>query len=167
MEELDSPVNGKVKVVQSLGWGISIQAGNLTQSGGVLRDVWGSTLKRVKKDVDKVGDCLILGLGGGSSARLVKNYWPESSITGVELDPLMIDLGIKYLGLSEVGVDIKIEDAIEFCDKAIREDKKYDFVLNDIYVGSSVPAKFENEEYINSVKSLMNHDTSTSIFNRL
>ena len=167
LEELDSPVNGKVKVVQSLGWGISIQAGNLTQSGGVLRDVWGSTLKRVKKDVDKVSSCLILGLGGGSAARLVKNYWPEVSITGVELDPLMIDLGVKYLGLSEVGVDIKIENATDYCNTAAKSGKKFDFILNDIYVGSTIPEQFEEEGFVTKIKSLMDPEVSTSIFNRL
>jgi spermidine synthase len=167
LEELDSPINGKVKVVQSLGWGISIQAGNLTQSGGVLRNVWGSTLKRVKKDVDKVSSCLILGLGGGSAARLVKNYWPNVSITGVELDPLMVDLGVKYLGLSEIGVDIKIEDATDYCKTAVKSGKKFDFILNDIYVGSTIPEQFEEEEFVTKIKSLMASEDSTSIFNRL
>jgi len=166
LEELDSPVNGKIKVVQTLGWGISIQAGNLTQSGGILKDVWGTTLKRVSKDKGVVENCLILGLGGGSAARLVRSIWPEAKICGVELDPLMVDLGMKYLRLSEVNMDIVIDDALKFCSEAVKSKKKYDLILNDIYVGPMIPGEFETDDFVKTVKEMM-PDDSCSIFNRL
>jgi spermidine synthase len=166
LEELDSPVNGKLKVVQSLGWGISIQADNLTQSGGVLKDVWGTVLKKVSEGKKEVRNSLILGLGAGSAAKLVKRYWQDAKVTGVEIDPLMIDLGMKYLGLSGAEVDIKITDAYKFCKDKVNTGDKYDLILNDIYVGSTIPSQFEEDKYVTNVRELMVPE-ALAIFNRL
>ncbi|MGD8744098.1 MAG: fused MFS/spermidine synthase [Candidatus Woesebacteria bacterium] len=166
LEEVDSAVNGKVRVLQSLAWGNHIQAGNLTQSGGVVFDVWKYSLKRVNsKEVD-VGECLILGLGGGSCARLVRRFWPESEITGVEIDPVMVDLGMKYLGLADLSVEVKVEDALEFCEKQIKGNNKFDLVLVDLYVGENIPQKFETEEFIEKTKSVLT-EGGIAVYNRL
>jgi spermidine synthase len=166
IEEVDSPINGKVRVVQSFGWGNSVQAGNLTQSGGVVRDVWKYSLNKVKASNFKVSSCLILGLGGGSCARLIKKNWPSSKIVGVELDPIMVDMGMKYLGLGEVGVDIRLEDAERFCKNAIKNREKYDLVLVDMYVGEQIPQKFDSSDFIFTTKNLM-EEKAKSVFNRL
>lgn len=166
LEEVDSPINGKVRVIQSIAWGNHVQAGSLTQSGGVVMGVWRYSLKKVRGQKPEVKSCLILGLGGGSAARLVRKYWSDAEITGVELDPVMIDLGMKYLGLASVKVNIKIQDAIEFCQKVLAENKKYDLVLIDIYVGDKIPEKFETEDFVKNVKELV-AENGTCVFNRL
>ena len=73
---------------------------------------------------------------------------------------------MKYLGLASVKVNIKTDDAIEFCQKVLAENKKYDLVLIDIYVGDKVPEKFETEDFVNNVKGLV-ADNGTCVFNRL
>lgn len=166
LEEVDSAINGKIKVIQSIAWGNFVQVGNLTQSGGVLADVWRHTLKKVKHQKLDVKSCLILGLGGGSAARLVKKHWPDAKITGVELDPVMVDLGMKYIGLKATDVDIKVKDALLFCKKEIKEGKKYDLILIDIYVGDKIPEMFEGEDFIKNVKELL-ITNGTAVFNRL
>ncbi|MCH7641293.1 fused MFS/spermidine synthase [Patescibacteria group bacterium] len=166
LEEVESPVNGKVRVVQSIAWGNHVQVGKLTQSGGVVFDVWQATLRKVRKMKPEIQDCLILGLGGGSAARLVRRYWKEAEIIGVEIDPIMIDLGMRYLGLSRLGVDIKVEDAREFAKNQVKDNKKYDLVLVDVYVGDKVPEDFEKDEFIELAKKLVNDD-GLIVFNRL
>lgn len=166
LEEVDSPVNGKVRVVQSVGWGTSVQAGDLTQSGGVVHGVWKHSLKKVSSIKNQVSNCLILGLGGGSCAKLVRKHWPDSKIVGIELDPVMVDLGMKYLGLSQADVDIKITDAFEYCEKALKKGNKHDLVLVDMYVGQEVPLQVEKEDFIKTTQNLM-EDSAISVFNRL
>ena len=140
LEERKSEYNGDIKVIRSLGLGIYIQVEGLTQSGGIVTDVWRTTLKKLK--AEKINNCLILGLGGGTVAKLIQKYWPKAIITGVEIDKTMIELGKKYLGL--VNVEIVIGDAYEF----VKKDKqKYDLVIVDLYLGDKYPQKFEKEEF--------------------
>lgn len=160
LAERTSPINGKIRVLRSLGLGTYIQVENLTQSGGVVTRVWKTSLKKVKRKKKEVKTCLILGLGGGSAATLVKKYWPNAKITGVDIDPIMVSLGKKYLGLSEVKVEI--EDAKEF----LKNKKKFDLILVDAYVGDNFPEKFEKEDFLLSVKSSLGKE-GIAVFNRL
>jgi spermidine synthase len=166
LEEVKSVINGKIRVVKSLGCGTYIQVDNLTQSGGVVYEVWRSTLHKIKNKKSKIKNCLILGLGGGSAAKLVRKYWPEAKITGVEIDPVMIDLGKKYLGLADLNIDLKIQDAFEFCLKGNTQKTKYDLILVDTYVFDEFPKNLESREFLEKVKSLLT-SKGLAIFNRL
>ena len=90
LEEVESKANGKIVVVKRLGFGTYIQVEGLTQSGSVVYDVWRSTLRKVKKSKIPIKNILILGLGGGSTAIISRKYWPNSNITGVDVDPVIV-----------------------------------------------------------------------------
>ena len=166
LEVAESPINGKIEVIQSLVFGKHIRVEGLTQSGGVIIDVWKKTLKKVKSQKSKVKRCLILGLGGGSAAKLVKKIWPEAIITAVELDPKMVELGRKYLRLNEIELNVEIADAFEFCKIQAQRGQKFDLILTDVYVGYEVPKKLESENYIQLVGRLLARD-GIAVFNRL
>lgn len=164
LEEVESAVNGKIRVVRSLGLGTYIQVENLTQSGGVVNNVWRHSLTEAKKRKPEVKNCLILGLGGGSAALRVKKLWPEALVTGVDVDPLMVKLGKKYLGLT--GVNVVIGDASDFTIKAHKKSQKYDLILIDTYLGSSYPPKLEKDDFLIRIKRLL-RGSGLAIFNRL
>src|SRR3989344_4411252 len=168
LEVASSPINGKIQVVRSLGLGNYIQVEGLTQSGGVVNEVWKTTLWKLKnKRTKELKNCLILGLGGGSAAKLVRKFWPDAKITGVEIDPIMVNLGKKYLKLDAVEVDIVIDDAYKFVansSKLIAQ--SYNLILVDLYIGYDVPEKFQSENYIHLVRSLLAR-SGTAVFNRL
>ncbi len=164
LEERKSKYNGDIKVVKSLGYGTYIQVEGLTQSGGVVTDVWRITLKKLK--ANKINNCLVLGLGGGSAAVLVRKYWHEAKITGVDIDPVMVELGRKYLGLDEQGVTILISDAKGVCNKLSEKRKKFDLILVDLYVGDKVPEIFEENDFIKTISKLLPKD-GIAVFNRL
>ena len=127
LETRRSKYNRDVRVLKTWGIGIYIQSGGLTQSGGIVEQIWKSTLKRLSaKDIRKI---LILGLGGGTVAGLIRKKYPNAKITGVEIDPMMIELGKQYLNLGDLGIDIKIQDANKF------KLKGYDLVIIDTYLG--------------------------------
>ncbi len=129
LEERESKYNGHLKVVKTLGMGTYIQAGGLTQSGGIVETIWKSTLKQIKDNSENI---LILGLGGGTLAKLLRKKYPKAKITGVEIDPIMIELGKKYLDLDKYNIDIKIVDANKF------KIEKYDLLIVDTYFGDKV-----------------------------
>lgn len=144
LEERTSRYNGKIQVVRSLGFGTYVQVEGLTQSGGVVYGIWQSVFRKIKKQKLNIKNCLILGLGGGSAAKLVRKYWPEAKITGVEIDSVMVELGIRYLGLGDSRIKTIIGNAFNYPLSAVR----YDLVIVDLYCGDRFPGKFETEKFL-------------------
>jgi SAM-dependent methyltransferase len=173
IEEVESPINGELTVVKDLTWGTYIKAGGLTQSGGVAEDVWKTTLRRIHDSGFMVCESLIIGLGAGSIAKLIHEYWPASTrgepkakITGIDIDPIIVDLGKKYLGLNEKKVKIIIGDAYKLITHYSLPITHYDLICVDTYLGDEYPKKFENEKFLKATKSLLNKN-GLVIFNRL
>jgi spermidine synthase len=166
LEEVESPINGKLTVIRDLAWGVHIKADGVTQSGGVAEKVWRSSLKEVKKIKPGANKCLILGLGGAGAVKVVKRYWTETAITGVEIDPIMIDLGKKYMGLKKNEAEIVIEDAMKFVKRQTKKKEKYDLILLDLYIGDSIPGKFATPVFYKLIKKLLRKG-GVAVVNRL
>lgn len=107
-----------------------------------------------------------MGLGGGGIAKIVRKNWPNVKITGVDIDPVIVDLGKKYLGLRETETEIIIKDAYEYCAKCKILNTKYDLICVDIYVGNEVPEKFQKEDFLELVLKLLDPE-GIAVFNRL
>jgi spermidine synthase len=171
LEERKSKYNGILRVVKSWGLGTYIQSDGLTQSGGIVETMWKGTLKKIynKRPPSvsqfKINNCLILGLGGGTVAKLVRKNWAEAKITGVDIDPIIVELGQKYLGLEELGVKVFINDAFRYTKYDIQH-TKYDLIIVDLYNGDEFPKKFKSENYIQFVRSHLANN-GFAIFNRL
>ena len=75
---------------------------------------------------------LVLGLGGGSAARLARLLAPRARIVGVEIDPEIVALARRWFGLGELGLEVVQEDASHFLDRC-RE--RFDAVLEDVFIG--------------------------------
>lgn len=162
LAEVESPINGKLTVVRDIPWGTYIKGGGLTQSGGVAKKVWETSLRKTKQTKGDVKRALILGLGGGSIANLIGRFWGEVEITGVDVDPVIVELGKKYLGV-DPDVKVKIVDAVEWVKKC-RE--KYDLICLDTYVEDQFPKKLESNGFLKNVKGLLARD-GVMVVNRL
>jgi spermidine synthase len=166
LEERKSKFNGNLRVVRSFGLGTYIQANGLTQSGGVVEGIWKETLKKIYNKRTPlvlkftINNCLILGIGGGTAAKLINKFWPGAKITGVDIDPVMVELGRKYLDLDKIDIEIKIDDAFNF--PKIPNHSKFDLVIVDLYRGDKFPKKFEDEKFLKSLTK-----NKLVIFNRL
>jgi len=164
LKTINSPINGKIEVVKSLVFGTYISIGGLTQSGGIVYEIWKKTLKKVKRQKKDIKKCLILGLGGGSVSVLINKFWSNIKIIGVEIDPVMVKLGREFLGLKEV--NIRLNDAYDFCLKALKLDQKYDLLIVDLYVGDKFPEKFDSLKFINLTQKILSKK-GVIIFNKL
>jgi spermidine synthase len=92
-------------------------------------------------------------------AKLIKKYWPDAKVTGVEIDPLMIELGTRYLALGTSKTKVVIDDAYEF----IKKNREiFDLVIVDLYFGDEFPKKFEEDKFLKKLTK-----TKLVIFNRL
>jgi spermidine synthase len=166
LEKLQSEFNGEVKVVKNVAFGTYLQAGNLTQSGGIIRDIWKSVFRKAKAHQWNVTNALILGLGGGTLSKVIRREWPNATITGVDIDPLMVEMGKKYLKLDPDEVTIVISDATAFCKKEIKAKHTYDLICIDMYNGDEFPPQFEELGFLEQVKKLLTSD-GVAVFNRL
>lgn len=163
LEEINSPINGKLVVRKDFAWGTYIQGGGVTQSGGVAKLVWQKALNFLEGKNIPVENCLILGLGGGSIVQIIRKIWPKANITGVDIDPVIVDLGKRYLKLTKTNAKIVIQDSLEFC---VNNKNHYSLVCVDMYCGNNVPAKFTNLNFVKLISKLTNK-RGVVIFNRL
>lgn len=77
---------------------------------------------------------LVLGLGGGSAARLARALAPGARIVGVEIDPEVLAAARASFGLDELGVETVLDDARGFL---ARERDRYDLVIEDVFEGDA------------------------------
>ena len=76
---------------------------------------------------------LLLGLGGGSAARVVRALAPRARIVGVELDAEVVKAARRWFDLDDLGVEVVQEDALAFLH---RPKDAFDVVMDDVFVGS-------------------------------
>lgn len=75
---------------------------------------------------------LLLGLGGGSVARIIRALAPEALIVGVELDAEVVAAARAHFGLSALGLEVIVDDA-----QAVlrRERRRFDLIIEDVFIG--------------------------------
>ncbi len=101
-------------------------------SGKLTGSVWDYYLLAplfLSKDKKPETLCL-LGLGAGVTANLFRRFFPEVKITGVEIDPLIVELGKKYFGLLGSDVEIIAADAAAYIGETAM---KFDLIIVDTF----------------------------------
>jgi spermidine synthase len=77
---------------------------------------------------------LILGLGGGSAARIARMLAPRAEIVGVELDARVVSAARAYFDLDQIGVRVVQDDAKRYLGRTRR---CFDAVIEDIFIGNA------------------------------
>jgi spermidine synthase len=77
---------------------------------------------------------LILGLGGGSVARIVRALAPRAEIVGVERDPRVVRAAREHFDLDDIRVRIVESDARSYLGRTRRQ---FDAILEDVFVGNA------------------------------
>jgi spermidine synthase len=75
---------------------------------------------------------LILGLGGGSAARVLRAIAPRAEIVGVEIDREVLAVARSDFELDRLGVELVRADALAVLG---RERRRFDAVFDDVFVG--------------------------------
>ena len=150
LEKRTSKLNGEIKVTKSFGR-VSVWVGGFQQSGPLVAKAWQKGISKVAK-AERI---LVLGLGCGSIAPLLIKKFPDAKITGLEIDPIIIEIGKKYFGLDKYkNLKIVNSDANKFTMK-----EQFDLVIIDMYKGG--------ESRINRDFSKLLKKGGTGIINRL
>jgi spermidine synthase len=77
---------------------------------------------------------LILGLGGGSAARIVRALAPRAEIVGVEYDAEVVRAAREHFDLDQLGVRLVRADARRYLGRTRR---RFDAILEDVFVGNA------------------------------
>lgn len=159
LEERKSKFNGLIQVVGTME-GPRIVVDGVTQSGGLMKQVWKAGLRKIKQLLPEAPDVLVLGLGGGSAVEVVKKYYPNARITGLEIDAEMVEMGKKYMQLSKIAdFEIIIADATIWVEKNSKtvgdKSKRFDLILIDLFCGEEIPRQFYKEKFIGEVRKLL------------
>ena len=77
---------------------------------------------------------LLLGLGGGSAARVARALAPRARIVGVEIDPDVVRAAREAFDLDELALEVVVADARRFLARGRR---RFDALIEDVFVGSA------------------------------
>jgi len=162
IEEIESSINGKIQIFEQFSGKKFVRVGGITQSGGIVEKIWEKALINLHCSLFNIHNSLILGLGCGTVAELLVKKWPKIKITGIEIDPKMIEVGKKYFNLGKISnLKILVKDAI----KTINI-QQFDFILVDLYCGQKFPKEAEDERFLKNLKRFLEKD-GLIVFNRL
>ncbi len=150
LADLPSKYNRRVIVKQ--GWGytyIHTDDANVTQSGGIVKDVWRPVLKKIAQPNKS---WLVFGVAGGTLLQMLSDNYRPLHMTGIEIDPVMINVGKKYFHTDQIpGLTIINTDANTYAKKT---KEKFDYVLVDIYIGELLPAFVYSTAFLSALKKL-------------
>ena len=128
---------------------------NTNYSYGSLQRVLKKGLKYIGYDrIRNFQSVLVLGVAGGSVIETLKKEIKfEGQITGVEIDPVVVELATKYFGLGKYNnVSIVIDDAFEF---VLKSKEKYDLIIIDIFQDTTMPNFLFEDFFINRINFLL------------
>lgn len=145
VEKRPSAVSGELEVWYQNGTYV-LHSPDANYSFDTLHKIFQKTFRKFEVKKRSPKNALILGFGAGSVASILcdeLNLSPE--ITGVELDPEVIDLAKKYFQLNRYKkLSIHITDAAEF----IQQNKStYDLVVSDVFIDKQVPESVVQKSY--------------------
>ena len=157
----DSKYNQNLVVID-YGTSATLFSENLIESGKIMTHIWSTGLRHLLPGNFSPRSALLLGLAGGSNATLISQKYPQAKIVGVDIDPVMIEIGRKHFGLGKIkNLKLVVEDARTFV-RRLEADEVFDLVLLDCFIGDKIPPQLENLKFIKNIKDhsrylLINH----------
>jgi spermidine synthase len=111
-------------------------------------DVWDAMLPRRRPE-----SALILGLGGGSIAKLMTLRWGALPITGIERDPAVVALARREFGLDQLDhLAIVTADAFEWARMC---DQTFGAICVDLYVAGKLAHGALGAAFLRDVRRLL------------
>ncbi|MCL4124427.1 UNVERIFIED_CONTAM: hypothetical protein GTU68_045025 [Idotea baltica] len=105
---------------------------------------------------------LLVGLGGGALATYIHTFFPEVTLTCLDIDEEMVKVAEKWFSFkSDAKLRSVVEDGIQFITKAEKKGEKYDIIMFDVdskelSEGLSCPPRmFVEKEFLKKVANTL------------
>lgn len=124
---------------------------------------YGSLQRILRKGLKYIGferirnfeNVLVLGVAGGSVIKtIVEEIKFKGKITGVEIDPEIVDIANKYFKLNEIqNLELIVDDAFEY---VLKSKNKFDLIIIDIFQDTLMPNFLFEDFFIQRINFLLN-----------
>lgn len=151
----NSSVSQKLEVTWNNGQ-LVLDSKNANYSYGTLQRILRKGLNYIGYNrIRDFKNILVLGVAAGSVIKTITEEIKfKGKITGVEIDPVAIDIANKYFELNKINnLEIVIDDAFEF---VLKTKEKYDLIIIDIFRDTEMPNFLFEDFFINRVNFLLN-----------
>jgi spermidine synthase len=101
---------------------------------------------------DRPRNTLILGLGGGTIARLVQARWGSVPMVGVDDDAEIVETAGRVGWLPLNGLEVVMADAFEYVQTCERQ---FDFIAVDLFRGQRLAARAFGRPFLKHVRALL------------
>ncbi|WP_433778092.1 spermidine synthase [Flavobacterium anhuiense] len=139
---------------------------NTNYSYGSLQRILRYGLRNIGYDkILEMEHILLLGVAGGSVVKtLVDEISYKEKITGVEIDPDMIQIANEYFNLDQIKqLEVVIDDAFEF---VLKTKEKYDLIIIDIFEDTHMPNFLFEKFFVDRVCTILK-DNGFVLFNTM
>lgn len=129
----------------------AVFGGGVTQSGGELVTMWDAVIGDIAK-TKKIKQCLVLGVGSGMIPHVIRKYFPQTKLIGVDKDPVMITVGNNHFEFLKTKTKVVITDALSFVKK---QTLKYDLIAVDLYIGRYNAPQTKSVQFLKDLKKIL------------
>ena len=97
---------------------------------------------------------LVLGMGIGAIPKEIIQYYPDTKIDIIEINPKIPQIAIKYFNFQETqNTTIIIQDAYDFVMNL--KSANYDLIFVDIFDNKYIPSQFLQDSFIKQLKKII------------
>lgn len=123
-----------------------------TETGPYIKKLLLYAFKKFNISKEKnVKTILVLGVAGGTIIHMLHDMYPKASITGVDIDPVMIEIGKKYFGLGSIKkLKLITADAKDYLQQ--QRLLIYDAVVIDLFIGRDIPDFVSSDNFLARIK---------------
>lgn len=159
----NSPLSGAIKVWQQ-GKERTLTVENYPQSVNLdaydlENRFWGKIVGETAKRMSDLKTVLMLGVGGVTVAHLLAQGFPGVLIDGVEIDPVIVEVGKRFFELDKIpNLKIIVADAADVCRNPEHYDlsaSRYTLIVFDLYFGDEAPQGVWEKETLLGVSKLL------------
>ena len=104
---------------------------------------------------DSITSAAIVGLAAGTTSRELFAVFPNIQVDGIEIDPLIVDVGLNYFSMGNPNLNIILQDGRWALEKS---EKKYDIISVDAYRPPYIPWHMTTQEFFQSVYDHLSED---------
>lgn len=149
-----SPYNKDIRVLEESGV-YKLLCNGARESGSYIALLWRHSFRSFRITRERsIKRILVLGVAGGTVIHELHTLYPDASITGVDIDAVIIDVGKKYFGLGKLlKFHAVCQDAVEYISAGKREE--FDCIIVDIFIGPDVPDFVLDSNFERNVKKML------------